>query len=261
MSGTLLASTKLPLTAWLLIRLLTITKTKLAALEFKRHLGVCYRTAWRLKHKIMQAMNEQGKTRRLSGFLKSNDAYHSDERNGGRPGRGSENKQPLMITVSIDAAHQQPTFADIEPVRASDNASLADSTQRRLAPEAEAFTDGLGCCRRIEVAGDAPTVLQTGGVAATEVDGARRTNMLRSNLQRALEGVNHAIRQSKYAGRYLAEAAYPFNRRFKLRRMANQHGAALTRCEPCPVRLFAWGEQLRSLRFGADQLHGWVLIG
>lgn len=50
-SGTLLASTKLPLTTWLLaIYLLTSTKTNLAALELKRHLGVCYRTAWRLKH-------------------------------------------------------------------------------------------------------------------------------------------------------------------------------------------------------------------
>ena len=30
----------------------------MAALELMRHLGVCYRTAWRVKHKIMQGMAE-----------------------------------------------------------------------------------------------------------------------------------------------------------------------------------------------------------
>jgi hypothetical protein len=41
-SGTLMASTKLPLTTWLLATyLLSSTKTNLAALELKRRLGVC----------------------------------------------------------------------------------------------------------------------------------------------------------------------------------------------------------------------------
>jgi hypothetical protein len=45
-------------------------------------------------------------------------------------------------------------------------------------------------------------MLQTaGGRAATEIDGARRVNVLLSNLKRALDGVYHAIPQSKYAGR------------------------------------------------------------
>jgi hypothetical protein len=68
--------------------------------------------------------------------------------------------------VSTDAALQHPTFAVIEPVPAFDNASLADWVQRRLAPEAEAFTDGLGCFRRIEVAGHAHTVLPSSTVGA-----------------------------------------------------------------------------------------------
>ena len=55
-SGTMFENTKLPLTAWFLaMHLLTATKTNLSALELKRHLGVNYKAAWRLKHKIMQA--------------------------------------------------------------------------------------------------------------------------------------------------------------------------------------------------------------
>jgi ribosomal protein L37AE/L43A len=47
--GTLLASSKLPLTTWFqAMYLVTENKNNLSALSLKRHLGVCYRTAWRL---------------------------------------------------------------------------------------------------------------------------------------------------------------------------------------------------------------------
>ena len=117
-SGTLLQDTKLPLTTWFLaIYLLTSTKTNLAALELKRHLGVSYRCAWRLKHKIMQAMAEREEPRRLNGFVQIDDAYLGGERNGGKPGRGSENKQAFLIAVETDATLEHPVFAVIEPIR------------------------------------------------------------------------------------------------------------------------------------------------
>lgn len=40
-----------------------------------RHLGVNYKTAWRMKHKIMQAMAEREEPRRLNGFVQIDDAY------------------------------------------------------------------------------------------------------------------------------------------------------------------------------------------
>ena len=45
------------------MHLLTGSKTNLSALELKRHLGVCYDTAWKLKHKIMQVMTEREEPR------------------------------------------------------------------------------------------------------------------------------------------------------------------------------------------------------
>jgi hypothetical protein len=148
-SGTLFEGTKLPLRSWFLaLYLLTSTKTNLSALELKRHLGVRYRTAWRLKHKVMQAMMEREESRRLTGFVQVDDAYLGVERNGGKVGRGSENKQPFMIAISTNAELEHPTFAVIEPVKGFDNASIADWSRRRLAPNAEVYSDGLACFRR-----------------------------------------------------------------------------------------------------------------
>lgn len=88
-------NTKLPLRTWLLaLHLLTSTKTNLAALELSCHLGVGYKTAWRLKRKIMQAMVEREDRRQLAGFVQIDDAYLGGERNGGKRGRGSPSASP-----------------------------------------------------------------------------------------------------------------------------------------------------------------------
>ena len=184
-SGTVFARSRLPLMTWFLsMHLLTGSKTNTSALELKRHLGVCYDTTWKLKHKIMPVMNEREAPRQLAGFVQIDDAYLGGERNGGKAGRGSENKQPFVIAVSTDQTLEHPRFAVIEPVRSFDNASLTDWGERRLAPEAEVFSDGLGCFRRVAALDHAHTVLETaGGRAATEVKGARWVNVVLATRQ------------------------------------------------------------------------------
>ena len=55
-SGTVFEATKLPLTRWFLaMQLLTQAKNNVSALELTRQLGVSYRTAWLIKHKLLQA--------------------------------------------------------------------------------------------------------------------------------------------------------------------------------------------------------------
>ena len=54
-SGTIFEATKLGLSRWFLaMHLLTQSKNNVAALELMRHLGVCYKTAWLVKHKLME---------------------------------------------------------------------------------------------------------------------------------------------------------------------------------------------------------------
>ncbi|PPU78353.1 hypothetical protein XhhCFBP4925_18035, partial [Xanthomonas hortorum pv. hederae] len=133
-----------------------------------------------------------------------------------------------------DDTFTAPRFVVIEPVRSFDNPSLQDWIARRLAPRCEVYTDGLACFRRLEDAGHAHTTLDTGGGrAATEATGARWVNVVLGNLKRAISG-DHAIAQGKYARRYLAEAAYRFNRRFRLREMLPRLATAMMQSNPCP---------------------------
>lgn len=99
-SGTIFEATKLPLSRWFLaMHLLTQSKNNVAALELKRHLGVCYKTAWLVKHKLMEVMRVREDGRQLDGRVEIDDAYLGGERSGGKSGRGSENKVAFIAAV------------------------------------------------------------------------------------------------------------------------------------------------------------------
>ena len=229
-------NTKLPLTTWLLaLYLLSQSKTNLSALELMRHLGVRYRTAWRLKHKLMQTMSERGAGRRLGGLAQIDDAYLGGERNGGKAGRGSENKRPFVIDVSTNEAGH-PQHAVIEPVPGFTKVALAEWAGRGLEPECDVYSDGLGAFRAVVDLGHAHTVIQSSGRAATEQANSRWVNIVLSNLKRSLDGAYHAFAFCKYAHRYLAEAAWRFNRRFELEALVPRLLVATARCLPCSER-------------------------
>lgn len=237
-SGTLFQASKLPLRLWFLaMHLLSAAKTNLSALELKRHLGVCYRTAWRVKQKIMQAMTAREEGRRLAGFVQIDDAYLGGEINGAKPGRGSPNKQAFLIAVQTDETMKRVLYAVAEPVPTFDKASVAEWAERRLAPECEVYTDGLGAFNALEEQGHArTTVVAAGRREKTQTKSARWVNVVLANIKRSLSGVYHSIRQEKYARRYLAEAAWRFNRRFELKALLPRLTVAMVACSPYSER-------------------------
>ena len=65
---------KLPLTTWwLAMFLLTQQKNGISAPELKRHLGVAYLNAWRVKHKVLQVIKERDDQRPLGGIVEVDD--------------------------------------------------------------------------------------------------------------------------------------------------------------------------------------------
>ena len=101
-AGTIFEATKLPLTTWFLAMfLLTQQKNGISALELKRHLGVSYLTAWRVKHKLLQVMKERDDQTPLGGVIEVDDAYWGGERHGAKPGRGSPNKVPFIAALVL----------------------------------------------------------------------------------------------------------------------------------------------------------------
>lgn len=80
------------------------------------------------------------------------------------------------------------------------------------------------------------TLVTAGGRAATQTKGTRWANLVLADTKRASSGVCHAVRQAEYARRYLAEAAYRFNRRSHLRDLLPRLATALMHSKPRPER-------------------------
>ena len=89
-AGTIFAATEGALCIWFRAMYhLTQSKGVRSSIELGRQLGVTQTTAWKIKHKLMQAMMERDATKRLTGRIEIDDAYLGGERNGGMRGRGS----------------------------------------------------------------------------------------------------------------------------------------------------------------------------
>src|SRR5258708_25562983 len=73
-SGTIFNDTHLPLTKWFMaIAMICEAKKGMSALQLQRHLGVNYRTAWHLAHRIREAMQDGASL--LTGVVEVDETY------------------------------------------------------------------------------------------------------------------------------------------------------------------------------------------
>ena len=216
-AGTIFEATKLGLSRWFLgMHLLTQSKNNVAALELMRHLGVCYKTAWLIKHKLMEVMRVREDVRPLDGRVELDDAYLGGQRSGGKPRRGSENKVPFVAAFQT-TPDGQPQFVCLrqQPFTYEEVASIA---ARSIAPSATVVSDGLWCFDAVQrVGAEHERIVTGGGKASTRLPQFKAVNTFLGNLKRSLGGTYHAFDFAKYAHRYRSEAQYRFNRRFNLR--------------------------------------------
>ncbi len=240
--GTIFQATKLPLTHWFLaMHLLSQSKNSVSALELKRHLGVRYKTAWLMKHKLMQVMSVREESRQLDGRIEIDDAYLGGELSGGKSGRGSENKVSFIAAVqTTETGH--PLFVCLTKLEFTKDA-MAVWAKKSLSASAHVVSDGLWCFKAVTVSGASHDRIVTGGGAASvKLKKFRAVNTLLGNLKTAFSGTYHAFNFSKYAHRYLAEVQYRFNRRFDLSGILQRLLRASAATSPYPARLIRSAE-------------------
>ncbi len=106
-AGTILQNTKLPMRVWFrAMHLLAQGKKGLSNIELGRRLGVSTNAAWRIQHKLMQAMLERDRQYMLGVAgprVEIDDAYIGGERTGEGAGRGRRGHTPFIIAVETSA--------------------------------------------------------------------------------------------------------------------------------------------------------------
>ena len=235
-AGAIMQATKLPLTTWFqAFYLIGQAKTGISSLELSRHLDVNYDTAWLLHNKILKAMSDRDDAYVLRGKIQMDDAYLGGERPGGKAGRGSENKIPIIAAISLNESGH-PIHAKITPVIGFSSEAVGSWAMAHLDPDCAVLTDGLACFRSVITAGCSHEAVVTGGKHPNDLPQFRWVNTLLGNLKTSLSGTFHAFNFDKYAKRYLGGYCFRFNRRFSLPAMTERIANAVCCCIPCTER-------------------------
>jgi transposase-like protein len=216
-SGTIFHSSKLPLTKWFqAMYFLTQAKNNVSALELMRLVGVCYRTAWRLKHKLLETMSARESLRQLEGRVEVDDAYLGGAHRGGKRGRGSQSKVPFIAAVET-SAEGRPLHVVFSKVKTFGQEDVKAWAIAHLTATSIVVSDGLGCFSAVKAAGatHAPAVIGKARKSSS-MPCFKWINTILSNLKTATSGTYHAFDFDKYGFLYLAEAQYRFNRRFNM---------------------------------------------
>lgn len=215
-AGTIFHDSHLPLRKWFIATyLICESKKGISALQLKRTLGVAYKTAWYLCHRIREAVKDAD-TSLLSGFVEVDETYvggkaknmHKDVRARKIQGRGASGKAMVLGAIERGGKVRLDSglVANRETLRAFIAAKLADETACIITDDLPAY-DGCGDVNtRHEMVNHSKMEWVRGDVHTNTMEGVW------SLFKRSIIGSYHQI-SVKHLDRYLDELEFRFNNR------------------------------------------------
>src|SRR6266404_508817 len=133
-SGTIFNDTHLPLTKWFVaIALVCEAKKGISAKQIQRHLGVNYRTAWHLCHRIREAMKE---TDLLTGIVEADETFLTPKKpRKGKPYVKKENTDVVLGMIERGGKLR------LIPLKNAKMASIEPEIVKHVSPDAILQTD------------------------------------------------------------------------------------------------------------------------
>jgi transposase-like protein/DNA-directed RNA polymerase subunit RPC12/RpoP len=209
-AGTIFNDTHLPLSQWFLATALMLNAKKgLSAKQMQRDLGVNYRTAWYLCHRIRKAMDGSSPSI-FTGTVEA-DATFVGGKLDARRQRAKYGKQPVfgIVQRGVDGASSKVFAA---PVLSEIKREVLPIINSRVAIDATIYTDDHKAYQNLHNTRTHAIVVHSKG---EYVNGDCHSNSIEnfwSLFKRGLIGQFHQI-SVKHLGRYLAEFQFRFNNR------------------------------------------------
>jgi transposase-like protein len=207
--GTIFEDSHIPLSTWLkAIHLLCASKKGMSSHQLHRMLGVTYKSAWFMSHRIRYAM-AQLNLPMMKGTVEVDETYIGGKQRGRQGYKG--NKAPVVSLVerggNVRSFHQQMVTGR----------TLKQVVRENVSPEAHIMTDDFGGYRglRNEFGGHSTVRHKWGVYARKEGDVLISTNTVEgyfSILKRGINGVYHHVGKH-HLHRYLSEFDFRYNSR------------------------------------------------
>jgi transposase-like protein len=206
LSGTPLHDSSTPVRKWLLAAYLLSQGKGISARRLSRELGVTYKTAWRMAHKLRGSLFfSLGPTLGSNAPVETDDTYIGGKRKGPR-GRGARGKTAVLGLVERGGQ----VYCQVVPTVS--RAHIVAHLERHVLPGAALYSDALWAYRRLpavykHLAVDHETqFVRADGVHTNTIEG------FWSLLKRGLNGIYHWVSR-RWLWAYLAEYCFRYNHR------------------------------------------------
>ena len=142
-SGTILDNTKAPLTAWFWAAYVMATDTRgVSATLLRDQLGVSYKTAWLLLHKLRRATVAADRSP-LSGVIEMDETWLGGRQSGVRGSRQLRGRKASLVIVAVERRGRGPGRARMEVIPDFRQVTMNDFARRNIAPGSTIRTDKM----------------------------------------------------------------------------------------------------------------------
>jgi transposase-like protein len=214
--GTVMERSKIPLSKWLFaMHLMGASKKGISALQLQRMLGVTYKTAWFLCHRIREAMTTtaSGPLGGSNKFVEADETWiggkeankHVGKRN--KKNIGGMGKRPVLALTERNGESRSFHIASVT------GATLRPILDIHVSKESALMTDQGGQYYHLGKQFDRHETVNHGKDEYVRGDAHTNTSECRFSLmKRAVFGAHHSISEA-HLGRYLAEWDFKWNTR------------------------------------------------
>ncbi|MBX7152535.1 IS1595 family transposase [bacterium] len=206
--GTIFEDSHIKLSTWLTaISLMCASKKGISAHQIHRMLGITYKSAWFMCHRIRYAMQPDKPERKLKGIIEVDETYIGGKSRRTAKTTGLENKTPVVSLLQRGGKVRSFVVSTVTA------ATLKEVLNENINPKSHLMTDELESYKKI---GKGFASHQTVKHSAYEYSrGNVTTNTVEGFfglLKRGVNGTFHHL-SKEHLHRYLAEFDFRYNRR------------------------------------------------
>ncbi|MBW8312079.1 MAG: IS1595 family transposase [Rhizobium sp.] len=208
--GTVFEKSKIPLNKWLMaVHLMCASKKAISSHQIHRMLGVTYKSAWFMTHRIREAM-KPGSTGLMGsggGVVEADETYWGTSKSKPAKARGYEHK--MKVVSLVERGGEKRSIV----VQSVNSKTLRVVLEANVCKSAHLMTDEFGGYKKLgkEFASHRFTTHQSGQYA----DGETHSNTVESSfslLKRGLIGTFHHVGE-RHLQRYVTEFDFRWNHR------------------------------------------------
>ncbi|MFC1912846.1 IS1595 family transposase [Chloroflexota bacterium] len=204
-ANTIFHKSATPLRIWFeAIYRMASTRCGISAKQIQREMGVTYKTAWRMFHKIRTLLGEDIEA--MTGAVEVDETYIGGKKKGKR-GRGAEGKSKVVGAVQRGGKVVAQVVPDVK------RKTLAPFMAEKVSPEATLYTDEFPTYDAMKGLGYRHKRIDHG--SKVYVNGDIHTNSIEgfwSLVKRGISGVYHSV-SPQYLQQYINEYAFRYNHR------------------------------------------------